>query len=594
MRRGYSASAVGGFLKQPALMFRSLRSAASGLRGPLCFNQCAADHFRLVCLARCLKRETSLAKSSGADRGKRRSTSQRTGEQGESVFAAWAVSHRLTATKASADYGIDYFCQIFSAVGVHEEATGGVLAVQVKTTNAGSKPTVFLDRTDAVNLVRQEQPTCLFGIGLATKTVYFRFVDETFINELLFFLTSQKGRLGLPLSSMSTGSELFGKQLRNIAKAATQQRIRIYRVELEARLRLPDAEVEVTQSSRGGVATLTAKWIGSAFHVHPDIRETVRTEFFGLGIAPEIEAGIVMRPELLPVFSVADSSVILQGGIEGEELIQVKNGDKTAEASFKVRNFGDEWSFTHDSGLCLIMSEPRNFGGGQVKHDLYVHLAQGVSSLGALGEGIDFLKLLGPGSFFSRGGRAWMELDHWGRSLTSIGSAIEMLGPVCGSLGIDLHSCFLNDFVNREFVASIVYVNAILTGKYSASEMFPGVLYNVDSSIPASEAKSRKVRVRLPLVMNVKDVGVIIWLKTGTRLYFNEEGLLCGLQPETLLSWEVELTSRFTKSAHPELWISNNLPAVECGSGLHKAGDEVRMDFESVDRHGIVMEILES
>jgi hypothetical protein len=56
--------------------------------------------------------------------------------------------------------------------------------------------------------------------------------------------------------------------------------------------------------------------------VHPGVRKSVRTEFFGLGNAPDLPApGICLHPYLVPVLKLADTEVIVRGGIEGETIV---------------------------------------------------------------------------------------------------------------------------------------------------------------------------------------------------------------------------------------------------------------------------------
>lgn len=211
---------------------------------------------------------------------------------------------------------------------------------RLKSTATERSPSIALDRVDAVNLVRQQQATCLIGIAINQEDIHFRFRDEQFIDCLLEFLASNREKLKLKLSAMDTDMKRFRRDLANAVKPSALNRLKIYHAEQISRLTVPGAEVVVNQTSRGGSAEIRAPWIGNAFLVHPEVRERVRAEFFGLGNAPDLPApGIFLHPYLQPVLELADTEVIVRGGIERETIVLIRNGMDTAEATFKLRRF---------------------------------------------------------------------------------------------------------------------------------------------------------------------------------------------------------------------------------------------------------------
>ena len=137
------------------------------------------------------------------NRGKRRSLSQKIGDKAEHQFGAWATDRGLSATLVWKDYGLDFVCQIFQKVprSTSEEIHGAVLMAQVRGTEGASRPRIKLNREDAENLLRQTGPACVVALNPNTGPVAFRFVDETFSEQLEEFLRTPQASMTLRLSS---------------------------------------------------------------------------------------------------------------------------------------------------------------------------------------------------------------------------------------------------------------------------------------------------------------------------------------------------------------------------------------------------------
>lgn len=67
------------------------------------------------------------------NRGKRQSFAQQVGSQGKRFFAYWASQHRLNATKAQDDIGIDFLCLVLAPIEGSRslEGVGSMLGAQV-------------------------------------------------------------------------------------------------------------------------------------------------------------------------------------------------------------------------------------------------------------------------------------------------------------------------------------------------------------------------------------------------------------------------------------------------------------------------------
>jgi Domain of unknown function (DUF4365) len=206
------------------------------------------------------------------DRGKRRSLGQRIGTKGEKRFALWATDRRLSTNKVDDDYGVDFLCQILRSVGKNrsEEATGALLAVQVKATDGRTRPRVTLDRQDAVNLLRQTQTTALVAVGPEEPYVHFLFLDQAFIDRLSLFLASPNSTASVRLDEMKADSEEFDRQLSYLSQPGTQHRLRIYKAEKDIVAAIPGSSLSVQHLSGGGIAVVDVPCLPSALHVNQE------------------------------------------------------------------------------------------------------------------------------------------------------------------------------------------------------------------------------------------------------------------------------------------------------------------------------------
>ena len=74
----------------------------------------------------------------------------------------------------------------------------------------------------------------------------------------------------------------------------------------------------------------------------------------------------------------------------------------------------------------------------------------------------------------------------------------------------------------------------------------------------------RRCSFEIPLVMNVKSRGVVVWLTGKGRTYVDKNGVLCGLSADTQHRLKIETREeRIPKeSTTPEAWVFSNWPAI--------------------------------
>ena len=158
---------------------------------------------------------------------------QRIGAKGEKLFSLWSEDRGLASTKADPDYGIDFWCQVLRPAGKKsfEEATGAILAVQVKATEGKTRPRVILDRNDAVNLLRQTHATVLVAVRPSVHAVLFLFIGQTLIDRLNDFLASTAKTHSVRLDEFETDVAEFDRSLMYFTRPGTQHRLRIYKAQ---------------------------------------------------------------------------------------------------------------------------------------------------------------------------------------------------------------------------------------------------------------------------------------------------------------------------------------------------------------------------
>ncbi|MGH9643862.1 MAG: hypothetical protein ACRD3Q_15750, partial [Terriglobales bacterium] len=94
-----------------------------------------------------------------------------------------------------------------------------------------------------------------------------------------------------------------------------------------------------------------------------------------------------------------------------------------------------------------------------------------------------------------------------------------------------------------------------------------GFIVGPAADLPIEQVPTNEVSISVPIVLNWKDRGVVIWAECIADGFLHE-GLLCGIRVTQQRSWRIEITDRFSKSKFPELWVAKAWPAIPIGSGV--------------------------
>lgn len=498
------------------------------------------------------------------NRGKRRTLSQRIGEKGEALYRSWAVDNCLTSQKVEQDYGIDFFSQILKPIGRDlEEITGGVLAVQVKSVEGMRRKRIKIFKTDAENAMRLQVPFCLVAIDISEKKVYHRFLNEDFFNDLIKFVHSENQSLTIGINSFSHGSENFQTDLGLVSAQGYQYRLRILKAESNIVSDIPGTTVNLIQGKKFGMAKVSLPWVTQAFSVCGDYQDEAAEFVFEKGILPPFNhPNIRLRQVFDELANIAAGPILLQGVFEEERNFFVEYQGKRAVAPFNLRRIGDERAYIGESGLVLIISDPRNIGGLPA-HRLSVRFNRDEATpLLECSKSRTFLGMLMPKSILNEEGKKGIPISSW-PNLEGIGAAVSAIYSIAENLKVKLQDAVLTDFTEEEFGKGISLLNAIQSG-IGIERLVPPFISGPGRNQPYKEDNWEKTGFRIPLALNIKRQGIVLWVTGRGSVYIaGDPPLICGFRAEAQESWELEhFEYRLPVGPNPTAWIHTKWPGI--------------------------------
>lgn len=510
-------------------------------------------------------------------RPKLRSRSQRIGELGENLFRAWAVERSLSPTKPEFDYGIDFFCSVFrQATGRAEALTGTVLSVQVRSTETEGTHRVVLDRADAETALRIDGPYALVGVDTASKEVRFRFMDEAMVAELHEFLQNDHDSHSWTFASMDAGDDRFAELLASARRLAFQQRLRWVRAKLNVAAVVPGSRLSFAQDENRGVVLVKTPVITEAFAVSPAQQDEAARIVFEEGRPPDDPTVVSLHPEILALGDLIDGRICVIGPIERQGQLAVEGpGVPRVTIPVGIRTIGDEFGYVLQTGLYLVISEVRERGS------LHVHeFKHGIAKANAVklsdaGDELQFLKGLREGSSIVLDSGAPIPLDHWG-SLKYLGHDLEALEEVFKHLGMSLDGMRLADAAQPELLMATGVIHAFLGG-IGIESIFPGFVYEDAVDGDLQDQNWAPCGFRVPIVMNLRASGVIIWV-VGEGSVYKADDQICGFRAERQERWDIEMRDKpFDEVTVPELWLYRDWPPIPLD--IHHRGQSVALQY---------------
>lgn len=500
-------------------------------------------------------------------RAKRRSVSQRVGIKGESIFATWAADHNVVANPCPHDFGIDYFCQVLQPAGRGvEELRGDTLAVQIRSVNGGDRPRIVIDKSDAETALRLETPYLLVGIHVEKKRIYFRFLDIKFAQLLAAFIAAPQNALTLRIDGDEFQSTRFREQLEINSNPGVQYRLRLRCAELCMEREMKGARLRVAHDSHSGLALVQVPSISSIFRVKSGHADVLMRYIFERGELPPLTKAISLQPSLLKTAEITGADTLLvSGGLESVVDGLIERAGEQQPLRFHVRRAGNTRAYISESGLILTVSDAVKQGSQGFVHRLGVRLGTEFGrTLDTFTEFDAALRLIGPGATirFEKDSHAF-DVSAWGPPLLEFGTAYEQIIEAFTFASLPLNMARLADLLNEEFTASLAVLSGLAKGA-TAPSMLPRFLLGPAADDTNFEEKMRRCGFNVPIVMNVKSRGVVVWLTGEGKAYIDNSGAVCGLFAENQHDYKVEIREqRIAKeSKTPEIWVAKEWPAI--------------------------------
>jgi hypothetical protein len=249
-----------------------------------------------------------------------------------------------------------------------------------------------------------------------------------------------------------------------------------------------------------------------------------------------------------------------------ESSVSIRWHDKHATETFELHAHGSELAYVHRAGLRLTMDTTPEKKPGGYFHAMESEIFNPRRPASLTGRSLMFFRLFKPGAVLSLRSDWDLPLSSFGESLEGIGDAIDPIPDLCQSLGLPLSQVVLADIKDEEFARTTWFLKALLLKNIPLDQMVSGFIVGPAADLPAIQVPTTPIVISAPLVLNWKNIGIIIWVECDGDGFLHE-GLLCGVRPKQQRSWRIEKTKRYQKSIYPELWIAKDWPAVQIGSG---------------------------
>lgn len=507
------------------------------------------------------------------ERAKRRSLAQRIGQKGESIFSEWAVDVGLTRQKVDDDFGIDFFCQVMASVdAVLEEVTGSIIAVQVRSVKGTKRKGIKLDRVDAESALRVQIPYCLIGVDTSTRTVYHRFLDDRFLEELHIFLKGSRQSITFQLETMSQLTNDFARAVATTIRPGYQHRLRWKKGVLDIAQAIPGGRLVLQQNMQGGLALVNAPWLTSLFEIEQDAQDELADLHFRTGDLPLHDKRIRLDDAVANATKLVDGPTVLAGATDIDSQLEIHHGTRSAKTTCRVRRLGDETAFVTPSGLILSFSASRREGeqwvhkmGHSVANRAEVALGDSVSDL-------EFLKLMVKGAELCEPGHDAIPINCW-EGLENLGPEIESVESLLSFLELGLENVYLHDLLDVEFMLTLDLVRAF-NEEVPMATYVPTFVLDEGGGDPDSDDSWVDATVEAPIVANLKDRGLVVWFKAKGSLYRRPDGLFAGFKMGEHSAWDVELLpERLEKSKRPELWLLKFWPAIQVMTPIAEIND---------------------
>lgn len=525
------------------------------------------------------KDPTGRTPLSFGSRAKRRSGSQRIGRAGELHFEQWCLENGLVSNHCPQDFGIDYFCQALSKIsGGVEELRGEAIGVQIRSVKGSSRRRIVLDKTDAETALRLELPYLLVGVALATRRVYWKFLDVSFADQLAEFVGSRSEQLTLRIETLSQTN--FASELGRYCNPGAQHRLRLRCTELCIQRDIRGARLRVVHDAESGFALVDVPLVTSIFRAAPGHEEVLAKAIFEDGPLPAPGLpGVSLLPSLHNALKVLGADKLaVTGDIEQVGYGYVERNGRRERLMLRRRKVGNTHAYISECGLVLTVSESTKLEDGTYGHKLGVRLSSEFGrTLDKFDEFDAALRLFRKGAkvAFSES-MDGVDISAWGPPLELLGEAYTQMLEAFTFARLPLALARLMDIRDQEFTAAVSTLFA-LARNMPASKLLPAALVGAAAMDSDYQRKLVPCRFELPIILNVKSKGVAAWVRGQGKTYLDENQTPLALTPESIEDTRIDISDkRFeTSTDSPEMWIFDwaPLPLLVRGTVEFEASD---------------------
>lgn len=532
--------------------------------------------------------------------GKRRSFSQRVGADGELAFRFVASREGLIATKVEEDFGIDFMCQVDLDHRSRKASNiaSTVIGACVRATTAPSG-VVHLSPSDARNLLNSGTPLVFVLVHLssdaATSPVYYRLVDEVFIDQLHVFLMSGKVRMDVA-PDQCKGMDDFRDSVGQMLSHGYSERVRVAVAEARVNSVLPSTTVQVRTGADGHLTLVSTVDYYSLFERmdQNQERQLLHAAFGAEEHAAARIAELSLRQEVIDYLTSLPQPLIFAGfSREMPTALRVVLDGEIATEPFSYRAIGTHSGYVHPAGISLIISAARDHDG-QMMHETELYVDPDVRiALDDLTTTLDFF------AHCSAGAKIYGEDDDPSRAkgfdISELFTALEGLASMvsgwraCTQLdGWPARSVDLRDFANPEVFNTIIGFAKILEDPthVPASSL---ALAAYDSVPEGAQLEREPATILLPVVGNLRQHSLILHLTiAGSVVSYDDK--LVAFEFDSLLSATCEARDHVEKSTiYPEIVAAGHMPTLCLGrsdEGRVPAGlEDLRLTWTTDEDH---------
>ena len=230
-----------------------------------------------------------------------------------------------------------------------------------------------------------------------------------------------------------------------------------------------------------------------------------------------------------------------------------------AQTQIAVRRIGDEVGFVTRTGLILSITGVREVDGTHSHYLSYSVTAQDTVLLAEAAADFEVLTSMRAGNKIRVGNGPALDVEMWG-NLEHLGTDLDNLRIVYHRLGLSTDSYHLIDLTDFGTLISLGILRGLFDG-VGIERMAPGFMLGHFDEAETADENWAACSFRMPIVMNLKDHGVVVWCE-GRGATCKIEDTIRGFRAERQDNWRYELRQRFERIDSPELWFHEELPGI--------------------------------